>query len=476
MWKGCLVTLFATEFVLLPPLLFNSAISPAVFLLGASVSTSSVAIGLANVFPVNRQKYTGFLISFLWANPWHIMLILPPSFCAVPLWFAMVLITLSRPIFHRSTRIFLEDCELLLSALIPLALLSIQVKLYWCALADVPVFPFVAGVAMPLVCLKCVTLCFMWKSEMMLLRCGSIGFLASLFIATTVTSDIVSTWRIISPTKTDRMAIVCILCYAAVLASCILCHLFYHNHFSSSNRLSVRSPWFLRGVRIVKNATGTTNTAVTAAEDALIPHDNTICTICLAEIIPGEEVRPLPKCSHLFHATCLENWAQTKMADMLCPTCRGPGLTRFPSSFEGAKSIVDLELRGGEINVNEETERLSSSLGVTPIYGRECMLIGGDIEGAAALVLEHPVIIHNSPASSSKCKVPHEWAEQLQCLNPFLQRDGMCANLQNQVHKLVTAGKIPSKWLLKKWPDVSSTQKRFIVRTILEDVAERLWD
>jgi hypothetical protein len=32
------------------------------------------------------------------------------------------------------------------------------------------------------------------------------------------------------------------------------------------------------------------------------------CTICLAEITRGDEVRVLPQCSHDFHAACVDVW------------------------------------------------------------------------------------------------------------------------------------------------------------------------
>ncbi|XVE79892.1 hypothetical protein DITRI_Ditri14bG0093600 [Diplodiscus trichospermus] len=45
----------------------------------------------------------------------------------------------------------------------------------------------------------------------------------------------------------------------------------------------------------------------------------TDCPICLGEFAEGEKVRVLPKCSHGFHAKCIDTWLSSNSS---CPLCR----------------------------------------------------------------------------------------------------------------------------------------------------------
>ena len=46
----------------------------------------------------------------------------------------------------------------------------------------------------------------------------------------------------------------------------------------------------------------------------------TSCAICLAEYVHGEEVRVLPKCKHMYHKPCIDQWLVLK--SLHCPLCR----------------------------------------------------------------------------------------------------------------------------------------------------------
>ncbi|KAK8944420.1 E3 ubiquitin-protein ligase RHA1B [Platanthera zijinensis] len=44
------------------------------------------------------------------------------------------------------------------------------------------------------------------------------------------------------------------------------------------------------------------------------------CAVCLYEIEPGEEVRRLSNCRHVFHRRCLDRWMEHDQR--ICPLCR----------------------------------------------------------------------------------------------------------------------------------------------------------
>jgi E3 ubiquitin-protein ligase DOA10 len=44
------------------------------------------------------------------------------------------------------------------------------------------------------------------------------------------------------------------------------------------------------------------------------------CSICISEFTPGEELRLLPRCGHMFHHDCLLPWLME--AKSICPLCQ----------------------------------------------------------------------------------------------------------------------------------------------------------
>ncbi|CAA0843262.1 RING/U-box superfamily protein [Striga hermonthica] len=47
------------------------------------------------------------------------------------------------------------------------------------------------------------------------------------------------------------------------------------------------------------------------------------CSICLSELVDGEEGRRVVDCCHTFHRRCLEKWV-LGYCKATCPLCRGP--------------------------------------------------------------------------------------------------------------------------------------------------------
>ncbi|KAL7152311.1 hypothetical protein ABFS83_04G088600 [Erythranthe nasuta] len=57
------------------------------------------------------------------------------------------------------------------------------------------------------------------------------------------------------------------------------------------------------------------------------------CAVCLCEVSEGEKARVLPKCSHGFHADCIDMWLHSHST---CPICRNPISNPKSSAAESA--------------------------------------------------------------------------------------------------------------------------------------------
>ncbi|KAK4348528.1 hypothetical protein RND71_031283 [Anisodus tanguticus] len=52
-----------------------------------------------------------------------------------------------------------------------------------------------------------------------------------------------------------------------------------------------------------------------------------MCSICLGELMEGDEVRVLPQCMHIFHVPCIDVWLRSHRN---CPLCRADTVTAPP--------------------------------------------------------------------------------------------------------------------------------------------------
>ncbi|XP_026420500.1 RING-H2 finger protein ATL77-like [Papaver somniferum] len=65
------------------------------------------------------------------------------------------------------------------------------------------------------------------------------------------------------------------------------------------------------------------------------------CSICLCELSNGETVRVLPKCKHIFHKECIDEWLPFRSLN--CPICRVPVI-----------EVDNHERRGGANRTNRD--------------------------------------------------------------------------------------------------------------------------
>ncbi|XP_018719715.2 RING-H2 finger protein ATL57, partial [Eucalyptus grandis] len=75
------------------------------------------------------------------------------------------------------------------------------------------------------------------------------------------------------------------------------------------------------------------------------------CAVCLSDFEEEEVVKAIPRCSHVFHADCIDRWL---CAHVSCPVCRDARLmeaARTASELGGGSTAASgdtcLEIRGG---------------------------------------------------------------------------------------------------------------------------------
>uniref|UniRef100_A0A0E0M287 RING-type E3 ubiquitin transferase n=1 Tax=Oryza punctata TaxID=4537 RepID=A0A0E0M287_ORYPU len=78
------------------------------------------------------------------------------------------------------------------------------------------------------------------------------------------------------------------------------------------------------------------------------------CAVCLGEFRDGELVRLLPRCSHPFHAPCIDTWLR---AHVNCPLCRSPVVV--PSDLPA--TATEGEAEGGQAEEHQVFDEISLS-------------------------------------------------------------------------------------------------------------------
>ncbi|BBG96645.1 RING/U-box superfamily protein [Prunus dulcis] len=78
--------------------------------------------------------------------------------------------------------------------------------------------------------------------------------------------------------------------------------------------------------------------AVNSNDPVVVPappqRNYTVCSICLSEYKPRDQVRCIPDCHHCFHAECVDEWLRMSAT---CPICRNS-----PAPSVGPSPLSDL--------------------------------------------------------------------------------------------------------------------------------------
>ncbi|CAN4126022.1 unnamed protein product [Withania somnifera] len=68
------------------------------------------------------------------------------------------------------------------------------------------------------------------------------------------------------------------------------------------------------------------------------------CTVCLNDVVGGEDCRKLPKCGHVFHVVCVDTWLE---CNWTCPICRRQVTEDLPKK-KGEDTILSYFILRGE--------------------------------------------------------------------------------------------------------------------------------
>ncbi|CAJ1384126.1 unnamed protein product, partial [Effrenium voratum] len=225
-----------------------------------------------------------------------------------------------------------------------------------------------------------------------------------------------------------------------------------------------------------------------------ISSEERICVVCQDDIQPGERVRPLPKCSHVFHAACLEHWARTMREATRCPTCRKPALAR--KEAKGSTKISDLpedetqshtsstassrqsRSRPGqprrsrrarpETRANQMSA-LRLSLGISERLAQVAVDVsGGGAAMAAHLVLEHRSVIEAAYVPGGQPSTPSGVVAHVIQASPSLA--GTEPLVAQQLARLYASGRLRAT----PWAELPETGKVEVFTALLEDVSRSL--
>ncbi|XP_020966785.1 E3 ubiquitin-protein ligase ATL6 [Arachis ipaensis] len=82
------------------------------------------------------------------------------------------------------------------------------------------------------------------------------------------------------------------------------------------------------------------------------------CAVCLNEFEDTETLRLIPKCDHVFHPECIDEWLESHTT---CPVCRADLLPQPGDSVRGAAAVVIPELANDELSSPRNLESRNQS-------------------------------------------------------------------------------------------------------------------
>ena len=94
--------------------------------------------------------------------------------------------------------------------------------------------------------------------------------------------------------------------------------------------------------------------------------------ICLEPLRTGQDVQPMVRCQHLFHAACVEALVEARQAEgaeatvplperVSCPLCRGPLLAGDLQEVQGPVRILQIAQQSAQVGI-ERTIRHPAAL------------------------------------------------------------------------------------------------------------------
>ncbi|XP_057735240.1 E3 ubiquitin-protein ligase ATL6-like [Arachis stenosperma] len=82
------------------------------------------------------------------------------------------------------------------------------------------------------------------------------------------------------------------------------------------------------------------------------------CAVCLNEFEDTETLRLIPKCDHVFHPECIDEWLESHTT---CPVCRADLLPQPGDSVRGAAAVVISELANDQLSSPRNLESRNQS-------------------------------------------------------------------------------------------------------------------
>lgn len=235
------------------------------------------------------------------------------------------------------------------------------------------------------------------------------------------------------------------------------------------------------------------------------------CVVCMEEFQPGDRVRPLPKCAHIFHASCLEQWilTQNSREATKCPMCRRPALARRQD--KGCTKISELQVEtttgsargsrdsanhgrrarerlqengpgrqprtrrppGRRPNRSQQVTALRMTLGVSELLAQVAFDLTGTGSAAANLILEHRSILESDYGRGRMRLTPsigplEDAVPDIVAASPSLA--GVEEQLRRQLRQLCSE----HAHLATPWTQLTAMRQEEVLREMLQDVLRRL--